>query len=133
MLVETKLFKKDENGEFRAIGSKCSKCSRVYFPRKSFCADCMEDGTIEDHFLSKKGKLISYSVAHRSMLGMKTPYAFGYVMLPEDGLMVYTVFTDCEPFGDKLVLGSDMEMIFDTIYTSYSNADMKGYMFRPLG
>ena len=132
MLVESKFFGKDSKGELVVMGSKCKKCGKIYFPRKNICAACLENGTLVDHPLSKHGKLISYSVAHSSMLGIKAPYAFGYVMLPEDGIMIYTIFNDCEPFAEKLKLGMDMEMVLGTIYKNHAKVDIKGYMFRPV-
>jgi benzoylsuccinyl-CoA thiolase BbsA subunit len=132
----TKLINKDffmqTNDGYVVVGSKCKSCGKVYFPKKKLCTNCLLLDQMEIVPLSKKGKLVSYSVAYDSMLGIKTPYAFGYIDLPE-GIRIYSLLTDCEPFDEKLKIGMDVEMVIEKMMTDEYNMDIICYKFRPIG
>ena len=40
--------------------------------------------------LSRRGRLVSFSVSHDPLRGFPIPYAFGYVMLPEGMKVIKT-------------------------------------------
>jgi hypothetical protein len=130
VLVDSKFFARRPDGTVEVVGSRCKKCGRVYFPRKRVCVDCLEWNGVEEVPLSKKGKLVSYSISRDPMRGFPIPYAFGYVMLPE-GIMLYSLFTDCEPYEEKLKIGMDMEMVIDYLMTDRWENDVICYKFRP--
>ena len=64
-------------------GAKCRSCGRVYFPKKTICVDCWQKGNMDVMPLSRRGKLSLFTIATMSLLGVDTPYACGYVDLPE--------------------------------------------------
>lgn len=130
VLVDSKLFARRPDGTVEVVGSRCGKCGRVYFPKKKACVDCMVWDDLEEVPLSKKGKLVSYSVSRDPLRGFPIPYAFGYVMLPE-GIMIYSLFTECEPFEEKLKIGMDMEMVIGYMMTDRYENDIICYKFRP--
>jgi len=130
VLVDSKLFSRRADGTVEVVGSRCRKCGRVYFPLKRACPDCMVWDEMDEVPLSKKGKLVSYSVSRDPLRGFPIPYAFGYVMLPE-GIMLYSLFTDCEPYEEKLKIGMDMEMLIDFMLTDRYENDIICYKFRP--
>ena len=130
VLVDSKLFARRPDGTVEVVGSRCGKCGRVYFPKKKACVDCMVWDDLEEVPLSKKGKLVSYSVSRDPLRGFPIPYAFGYVMLPE-GIMIYSLFTECEPFEEKLKIGLDMEMVIGYMMTDRYENDIICYKFRP--
>ncbi len=132
ILVDSKFFARRPDGSIEVVGSRCRKCGRVYFPRKRVCVDCMQWDEVDEVPLSKEGKLISFSVSRDPMRGFPIPYAFGYVMLPE-GIMIYSLFTDCEPYEENLKLGMDMEMIIDKMMSDRYDNDVICYKFRPKG
>lgn len=80
--------------------------------------------------LSKRGKLSLYTIATQSMLPLDTPYACGYVDLPE-GVRLFTLLTDCEPFEEKLKLDMEVEMVIEKIMTNDFGEDIYAYKFRP--
>lgn len=131
VLVDSKFFARREDGSVEVVGSRCTRCGRVYFPKKRACADCMEWDVTEEVALSKRGKLVSFSVSRDPLRGFPIPYAFGYVMLPE-GVMLYSLFTDCEPYEEKLKIGMDMEMVIDRMLTDRYENDIICYKFRPV-
>lgn len=130
VLVDSKFFARRPDGTVEVVGSRCKKCGRVYFPRKRVCVDCLEWDDVEEVPLSKQGKLISYSISRDPMRGFPIPYAFGYVMLPE-GIMLYSLFTDCEPYEEKLKIGMDMDMVIDHLMKDRWENDVICYKFRP--
>jgi len=130
VLVDSKFFARRPDGTVEVVGSRCKKCGRVYFPRKRVCVDCLEWDGVEEVPLSKQGKLISYSISRDPMRGFPIPYAFGYVMLPE-GIMLYSLFTDCEPYEEKLKIGMDMDMVIDHLMKDRWENDVICYKFRP--
>ena len=69
------------------IGSKCTSCGKIEFPKRGICIECMRDDSIEDILLSRKGKIYAFTIMRWQKLapkGHETPYAFGFVDLPED-------------------------------------------------
>jgi uncharacterized OB-fold protein len=68
------------------IGSRCNQCGKIDFPKKSLCFYCMQEDTIEEISLSRKGKIYVSTILRWPKLapqGHDVPYAFGYVDLPE--------------------------------------------------
>ena len=131
VLVDSKFFARRPDGGIDVVGSKCKKCGRVYFPKKRVCVDCLEWSGVQEIPLSKRGTLISFSVSRDPLRGFPIPYAFGYVMLPE-GILLYSLFTDCEPFEEKLKIGVDMEMVIDYMVTDRNENTIVCYKFRPV-
>ena len=131
VLVDSKFFARGPDGSVEVVGSRCKKCGRVYFPRKRACVDCLTWDELEEVPLSKRGKLVSFSVSRDPLRGFPIPYAFGYVMLPE-GIMLYSLFTECEPYEEKLKLGMDMEMVLEHMMSDRFENDIICYKFRPV-
>ncbi len=131
VLVDSKFFARREDGTVEVVGSRCRRCGRVYFPRKRACPDCMTWDEMDEVPLSKRGRLVSYSVSRDPLRGFPIPYAFGYVMLPE-GIMLYSLFTDCEPYEEKLKIGMEMVMVMDRMLTDRYENDIVCYKFRPV-
>jgi len=132
VLVDSKFFARRQDGTIDVVGSRCTECGRVYFPRKRACADCMVWDRMEQVPLSRTGTLVSYSVSRDPLRGFPIPYAFGYVMLPE-GIMLYSLFTDCEPFEERLKIGMKMEMVIEQMMTDRYENEIICYKFRPSG
>lgn len=130
VLVDSKFFGRRPDGTIDVVGVRCRQCGRVYFPKKRVCVDCLVWDDVEEVPLSKEGKLISYSVSRDPLRGFPIPYAFGYVMLPE-GIMIYSLFTDCEPFEEKLKIGMEMEMVMDYMMTDRFENDIVCFKFKP--
>lgn len=120
------------------LGSKCSKCGRVFFPKRSVCPDCLEEGTMGNLRLSNKGKLHVGVIAHAAPVGFKHPYVVGYVDLPE-GVRIFSQIKDakiCEDFlqpgTEMLIPGIEMELIVEKIREDDEGNDVIGYKFAPI-
>jgi uncharacterized OB-fold protein len=71
-----------EAGAVRLHGSRCGRCGAVAFPAHKVCPSCGEGGQ-DGVLLSPVGTLYSFSEIHVAPRGFATPYAVGYVDLPE--------------------------------------------------
>lgn len=114
------------------FGSECNECGNVTFPQREFCPSCLSEN-VDRTELSRRGSLISYTVVNSGgQEGFETPYAFGFVELPED-VRLYSLLSDWEP-KDKLEVGMEMEVVFDEIKKdSITDEQLYGHKFRPLG
>lgn len=112
------------------MGSKCTRCGQAFFPRRTVCSSCFQKEVMTDVPLSKRGKINAYTVSSRSHIGLKTPFALGYIDLPEN-VRIFSLFTECEPF-DQLKIGMEMEMITDKLMEDEFGYDVLVYKFRPV-
>lgn len=64
------------------VGSRCPECGSLFFPVGSVCPSCL-NGELDRVPLSRQGNLYTYSIIHIGPRGWDTPYAVGYVDLPE--------------------------------------------------
>jgi len=113
------------------IGSKCSACGYVAFPRREVCPACVHENTMQDIPLSTRGKLFSFTVARVAPPGFTAPYLQAYVDLPE-GPRIFSLISGVEPTDDALVEGQDMELVIEKIRTDEQGNHVIGYKFRPM-
>jgi uncharacterized OB-fold protein len=73
----------EEGGAVRLHGSRCGRCSGVAFPAHEACPSCGAESGQDAVLLSPTGTLYSFSEIHVAPKGFATPYAVGYVDLPE--------------------------------------------------
>lgn len=75
--------------EPKLIGSECPSCGDVQFPESNVCGnpDCDHEKPPERVFLSKTGKLYSYTIHHTNLREPfsfhEVPFTIGAVELPE--------------------------------------------------
>ena len=111
-------------------GSKCKSCGSVFFPTKTLCTRCQNEEEMEIVPLSKKGRLSTFAVSSRSHIGLDTPYAVGYIELPEK-VRFFSLLSGCEPF-DQLEIGMEMEMVIEKLREDEFGYDVLVYKFRPI-
>lgn len=124
----------DNDNKKNLIGNKCKKCGQVYFPKKFLlCSSCFSEDSLEDVRLSGRGKLYAFSIARTAPPAYSRfdlPYGFGYVDL-EEGVRVFSMFMDCEPFEEKLRIGCPMEVVYLDEKASGEQGTIE-YKFRPV-
>jgi uncharacterized OB-fold protein len=111
------------------IGHRCRQCGQFFFPQRSICPDCFEDGTLEQVRLSRRGRLYTFCIVERGPIGFEAPYGVGYVDLPE-GLRIYSLLT--EKRFECLKIGMEMELVVGPIRKDSQGNEVIGYQFRPL-
>jgi uncharacterized protein len=112
------------------IGSKCRACGLISWPKRPVCPACVRDDTEEEIILSKRARLVAFSLVGQKPEGFMYPIPFvqGNVQLPE-GPILYTV-VDADVKG--LRLGQEMEMFLDKIAEGFDGIDIISYKYRPV-
>jgi len=113
------------------LGTKCKKCGEVFFPSRRRCILCFAE-EMEDVFLSKEGKIYSYTVIHNKTPGYEgpIPYAVAAVELPE-GIVILSPLTQCD--WHKLHIGMEVELVLGKGYEDGEGNDVIAYKFKPCG
>lgn len=115
---------------YRLEGSKCTKCSKTYFPPRVVCPIC-HSTSLEKVFLPKKGKIVTFTtvrVAPRTF-ELYVPYSVALIEL-EDGTRLTAQLTDCNP--SEVYIGMPVETIIRKLNTEgKSGLIFYGYKFRP--
>ena len=114
------------------IGSECSACGEVYFPRKEkgICIRCGHRG-LKDVKLDRRGKIHSFSIIMQQptqfFLG-KAPYAYGYINLPN--VRVRAMFTGCDL--KELKIGMPVELVIEKLGEDGQGNEVLAPKFRPV-
>lgn len=116
------------------IGSKCKTCGRFFFPKRIVCYYCKE-ASLEQVFLSRRGKLEAGTVSHIAPVGFKAPYVVGYVILPE-GVRFFTQLivegVPVEKAQEELKPGRGVELVVEKIREDDRGNDVLGFKFKVL-
>jgi uncharacterized OB-fold protein len=113
------------------IGSKCSVCGYVCFPKKEVCVKCLRDDTMEETKLGPYGNLETFCIMQVGPPDFPPPYAIGYVKTKE-GAKVFTQITGCEPKDDALEMGDEMEMVIEKLKKDNKGNNLIGWKFKPV-
>jgi uncharacterized OB-fold protein len=62
--------------------------------------------------------------------GLPTPYLIGFIDLPE-GIKLFSLLTQCDPWDRVLKVGMEMEMVIETIRQDEEGNEIVAYKFRP--
>ncbi|MDO8491913.1 MAG: OB-fold domain-containing protein [Dehalococcoidia bacterium] len=111
------------------IGSKCSVCGLVVFPKRTFCPVCEIDKPMDEVPLSRKGKLVSYTCARVPSEGMTAPYLMGTIDLPEGPRFISLIAGEQDI--NALKIGMEVELLIDKIAEEEGH-DLIGYKFQPV-
>jgi uncharacterized OB-fold protein len=122
---------KEFDGKVTLMGVKCGTCKKVFFPKKEVCPVCF-DGELREEPLSMRGKLHTFSRTEIGVTGLEVPYVYGFIDLPE-GIKLFGLITDCEPWDKVLRVGMEMEIFVTTVRKDPSDKEIVAYKFRPLG
>ena len=118
----------DEDGAVRLIGSKCVHCGAVAFPPHPSCPVCGAQGGQDTVQLSPVGTLYTFSEIHIAPKGFTTPYAVGYVDLPEG----VRLFGQIEGRAADLKLGQQVTVTLGPVRMDVSGRMVVSYKFKGL-
>jgi uncharacterized protein len=116
-----------DRGDGALLGSKCKACGRIYFPKASFCYDCLEKN-MEEVVLSRRGRLYSYTVGRMPSTHFQPPYALGLIDLPE-GIRIFGPLATKE--DTTFEVGMEMEVSLEGLW-SEGDTEFIGYRFKPI-
>ena len=111
------------------IGSKCSVCGLVVFPKRTICPVCEIEKPMVEVPLSRKGKLVTYTCARVPSEGMTAPYLMGTVDLPEGPRFISLIAGEQDI--NALKIGMEVELVIEKIAEEEGH-DLIGYKFRPV-
>jgi uncharacterized OB-fold protein len=110
------------------IGSRCKDCQEVMFPQRQICLHCFGKN-MEQVILNSRGRLFTFTINHQGPKEFSTPYASGYIDLPE-GVRIYSLLTDWESIDLKI--GLEMELVIEKMKEDSEGNIVLVYKFRPI-
>jgi uncharacterized OB-fold protein len=116
----------------RLIGSRCTGCGIVAFPRQGSCQACMSTD-VEEHLLAREGTLWTWTIQcfppksppYAGSAEDFEPYGVGYVELGE--VRVEGLLTESDP--ERLAIGMKMEVTLAP--APGHGSDVVTFAFRP--
>lgn len=104
-------FWREIPNRYNLIGTKCGNCNKVLFPPRYICPYCRRMGKLEPYKLSRRGKIVTYSVVRAGAEGFEeqVPYILAIVEL-DDGPRLTTQIADCGP--NEIKIGDEVELTF---------------------
>lgn len=115
----------------RLIGSRCTTCGEVTFPKQQRCAHCASD-TVQEITLGPRGTLYAFTnVNYPVPEGYKgpIPYGVGMIEMPE-GVRVFAHLTESDPA--RLAIGMEMTLVIDRLFTQDDGSEVIGFKFKPV-
>lgn len=113
------------------LGSRCRKCGKSFFPERSLCPDCFEEGAMESFALDARGVIYAATVVRvPSPVGIRPPYAYGYVDIPANKIRIFAPFTGADP--DSFVPGQEVELVLEPVSVNKLGQRVIGYKFKPV-
>ena len=114
------------------VGGQCKLCSTVYFPPKSICPKCVKEGTIVEKYLSRRGKIFSYTFCTVAPKGIKAPYITAIVEFPE-GPRIIGIVAVGKPSPDAVQIDDAVRVIVGKVGVDDEGNNIVNYMFKPIG
>jgi uncharacterized OB-fold protein len=113
------------------LGSKCTKCGKSFFPERVLCPDCFDEGVMESFPLDTKGVIYASTVVRvPSPVGIRPPYAYGYVDIPANHIRIFAPFTGAAP--DSFAPGQEVELVLEPVSANRLGQKLIGYKFKPV-
>jgi len=114
--------------EPRLIGAQCLACGKYAFPFRHTCIFCHSE-EVEKTFLSRTGKIHTFTICRVPVPHFPVPYAIGFVDLPE-GVRILSQLTG---WSEKdLQVGGEVEMVVGKIKETPDGQEIISYQFRPI-
>ena len=131
--VQEGLFYQPQSPEEKPylIGSKCTICGYVSFPKLMVCPRCVKKDTMEEVHLNGKGKIDIFSTCFAALPGFQAPSVQGYIIL-EEGARTWSLITGTEPSDEALKTGMDVELVIEKLRDDSEGNEIMSYKFRPV-
>jgi uncharacterized protein len=115
-------------GAVRLHGSRCAHCGGIAFPPHRLCPACGAESGQDKVLLSATGTLYSFSEIHIAPKGFATPYAVGYVDLPEG----VRLFGQIETKAAELAIGQKVAIGLGPVRADAAGRTVISYKFKGL-
>jgi len=122
----------DPRASPRLLGTRCTSCGEVFFPRRAICAKCLSEET-EGSELSTEGTLYSFTFVHFPLFGSMNMehfggYGVGQVDLPEGPRIQAPLAGTQEEFR----VGQKLRLELDKLREDDMGRDVMIVRFRPI-
>lgn len=122
------LFKTTAERGTVLIAGHCARCGMYSFPRRSICSRCGPGPNVMPTELNGQGRVYASTVIQvPSPVGLKPPYAYGYVDLEAVPLRVFGLFAEADASGMKP--GTPVKLIAEPLYPDASGRTLLAYKF----
>jgi uncharacterized protein len=116
------------DGSVTLSGGRCSRCGAHSFPRRSICSQCGPGPVVEAAELDGHGRVYASTVVRvPSPVGLKPPYAYGYVDLDGVPLRVFGLFAKADAQG--LQPGTPVRLVSEALYSNAAGKALVAYKF----
>ena len=112
------------------IGSECTICGSLYFPKINACAKCGKNNTTKEKHIEGEGTIDTFSIVQSALPGFTIPSIQAYINL-KAGLRVWGLITDCEPSEEALKIGMEVELVIAKVKEDAEGNEIISYQFRP--
>ncbi|MFC1535235.1 Zn-ribbon domain-containing OB-fold protein [Thermodesulfobacteriota bacterium] len=113
------------------IGSKCTQCGNIAFPKIPVCSRCGIKNTIEEAHIGQNGKIDSFTIVWSTLPGFQRPSVQSLIRLDE-GLTIWSLMTGCEPSENALEIGMDVELVIGKVKEDQEGNEIVSYQYRPI-
>jgi uncharacterized OB-fold protein len=122
------LFEIAADGSASLLGGRCAKCGAHSFPRRSICSHCGPGPDVETTKLDGHGRVYASTVVSvPSPVGLKPPYAYGYIDLDDAALRVFGLFAKADALG--LQPGTPVQLVAEPLYANAAGQPLVAYKF----
>tara|TARA_R110002049_G_scaffold129463_3_gene287285 strand:- start:104 stop:571 length:468 start_codon:yes stop_codon:yes gene_type:complete len=126
------VFESEAGGKVRLLVGHCSSCGAYSFPRRDVCQHCGPDAEIASASVEGGGHVYASTVVHvPSPVGIKSPYAYGYVDLDQIPLRVFGLFARADAEG--LAPGTPVRLVTEALCQDSKRGELFTYKFTRLG
>lgn len=113
------------------LGSHCTKCGKTFFPKRALCTSCFDEGTMENIALDRRGVIYSSTVVRvPSPVGIRPPYAYGFVDITANNIRIFAPLTGADP--NSFVAGQEVELVLEPVSVNKQGQKIIGYKFKPV-
>jgi uncharacterized protein len=113
------------------LGTRCTACGNVTFPRMEVCPRCVKKGTMEETGIEGKGRIDTFSIVQAALPGFKAPSIQAYINL-DAGPRIWSLIVDNETSGEDLKIGMEVELIIAPVRVDEQGNELISYQFRPV-
>lgn len=117
-----------QNGRTLLIGSRCTDCKTLAFPRVPVCEKCMSEA-LADEVMPERGTLYSWTRVHVGPPYVIKPIIVGYVDLT-NGIRVFSHLRSAD---GELEIGAGMKLGLAAVGVDAEGKPVETFVFVPEG
>lgn len=118
---------RNQDGRPVLVGSRCTECGALSFPRVTVCVECMSESFVDEP-MPEQGKLYSWTTVHVGPRHMHKPITLGYVDL-DNGVRVFSHLASNGP----LAFDQKMKITVAEVGREADDRPIETFVFVPEG